>query len=98
MVRLRNTSKFAFPPHLARTCTQHRLLMLVVMMIFPLVACIVPGVTPMVVVTATNTLQHLTTETPSAKVENPDALGPNGFPLGINPLTGQVVADPANLN
>jgi hypothetical protein len=71
---------------------------LALVMMFPLVACIVPSVTPVVVVTSTNTLQHLTTETPSAKVENLDALGPDGFPLGINPLTGQVVADPASLN
>jgi len=48
-------------------------------------------------VAATNTIDHLTTETPSAKVENPDAIGPDSFPLGIDPLTGQVVADPANL-
>jgi len=61
-----------------------------------MVACITPAAIP--IATATNTLNHLTTETPSAKVENPDAIGPDSFPLGINPLTGQVAADPAALN
>src|SRR5262245_55147431 len=72
------------------------LVVLTLLALASMVACIVPTALPMVA--ATNPLAHLTTETPSAKVENPDAIGPDSFPLGIDPLTGQVVADPATLN
>jgi len=72
------------------------LLALTLLTIGSMLACIAPATVPTAV--ATNTLDHLTTETPSAKVENPDAIGPDSFPLGIDPLTGQVAADPASLN
>lgn len=54
-----------------------------------------------------NALQHLTTDTPSPKIENtpvptlalaPGALGPDNFPADVNPLTGLPVKDPAALN
>jgi hypothetical protein len=98
MSKVRQTSKFLFLSQHLQPGTQHRLLVLALLVICPIAACITPGVTPVGAVPSTNTLEHLTTEIPSAKVENPNAIGPNGFPLGINPLTGQVVADPANLN
>lgn len=98
MSKLLQMLKFSFPAQHLLPSTQHLLRVLAFLAICPLVACITPGLTPVALATATNTLEHLTTEIPSAKVENPNAIGPDGFPLGINPLTGQVVADPANLN
>src|SRR5215470_809427 len=76
--------------------TPFMLLMLTLLTIGSMLACIAPATVSTAV--ATNALDHLTTETPSAKVENPDAIGPDSFPLGVDPLTGQVVADPASLN
>jgi hypothetical protein len=92
--------KFRFFTHTVEYRTQHMLLAVVALTLFSMVACIAPVSTPVAkaTMTTTNTLDHLTTETPSAKVENLDAIGPDNFPLGINPLTGQVAADPANLN
>jgi len=78
--------------------TQQPILALVLLVVSALIACITPAIIPLATATHTTPLDHLTTETPSAKVENPDAIGPDGFPLGINPLTGQVAADPASLN
>jgi hypothetical protein len=66
-------------------------------MFLPLTACIVPTVAVPSAV-ATSVEQHLTTETPSIKIENPNAIGPENIPIGINPLTGQVAADPTSLN
>ncbi len=56
--------------------------------------CITPAVVP------TDAPLHLTTETPTAKLENPapGAVGPDAFPLDVNPLTGLPAADPAALN
>jgi hypothetical protein len=59
-------------------------------------ACITPAVMPGTA--ATTSVDHLTTDSPSAKVENPAAIGPQAIPLGVNPLTGQLAADPNSLN
>lgn len=67
-------------------------------------ACIAPAVSP-----ASDTLPHLTTETPAATLENPTLaptptatpqglIGPNGFAPAVNPLTGLPVDDPAALD
>ncbi len=65
----------------------------VLVSVFLLTACIVPDRLAPV-----DSSPHLTTETPSAKLENPAALGPDAFPSDINPLTGLKVDDPAVLN
>src|SRR5262245_18857242 len=44
------------------------------------------------------TINPIITQSPSTIVENPAAIGPDSIPPGVNPLTGQPVADPAVLN
>jgi len=56
-------------------------------------ACIVP-----VRMEPVDSSPHLTTETPSAKLENPAALGPDIFPVDVNPLTGLKVDNLALLD
>lgn len=53
----------------------------------------VPTAAPVVLPTT-----PIITQSPIAIVENPAAIGPDTFPAGINPLTGQPAADPASLN
>lgn len=67
--------------------------MLVSLLFSSLTACIVPGRFEPV-----DSPTHLTTETPSAKLENPAAVGPDQFPSNVNPLTGLPVDDPSVLN
>jgi Protein of unknown function (DUF3048) N-terminal domain/Protein of unknown function (DUF3048) C-terminal domain len=59
-------------------------------------ACIAPSQSTQVNIT--ETLNHLTTEMVITTLENPAALAPERIPPGINPLTGQPVADPNTLN
>ena len=84
-------------PHFApRPRNRFMFFWLILMVLLPM-ACIAPA-TVVPSTTATPIEQHLTTETPSTKIENPAAIGPDNFPAGIDPLTGEVVTDPDNLN
>ena len=44
------------------------------------------------------TINPIITQSPSTIVENPAAIGPDSIPPGVNPLTGQHVADSTALN
>lgn len=70
-------------------------LILVLLCVGILAGCIVPM--PFSTSPTTDSPANLTTETPSATLENQDALGPDIFPQGINPLTGQPLPDLAAL-
>ena len=59
-------------------------------------SCIVPAT--FTTLTPSQPVNDVTPEIVSTTVENPAAIGPDHFAAGINPLTGQPVADPASLN